>query len=91
MLQLFYSMDDSTKKLLNETYRISQENNALLRKIDRRQRWGIYWKTLLFIIAAGSAFGVYYYFQPYLSQLVDIYDQAQTTFSSFIPQSQKIR
>ncbi|HQV64827.1 MAG TPA: hypothetical protein PKZ56_01180 [Candidatus Paceibacterota bacterium] len=82
-------MDDSTKKLLNETYRISQENQALLKKIDRRQRYSIYWRALLFIAAVASALGVYYYFQPYVDQVVDIYDQAQSTFSSFIPQSSK--
>jgi len=82
-------MDDSTKKMLNETYRISQENNAYLKKIDRRQRYSTYWKVFLFIVAVGSALGVYYYFQPYVDQVVDIYDQAQSTFSSFIPQNSK--
>lgn len=83
-------MDDSTKKLLNETYRISQENHILLKKIDRRQRYSTYWRVLLFILAVGSALGVYYYFQPYVDQVIDIYDQAQSTFSSFIPQGQKL-
>lgn len=83
-------MDDSTKKILSETYRISQENNSLLKKIDRRQRMSIYWRTFLFVLAVGSALGVYYYFQPYVDQVIDIYDQAQSTFSSFLPQGQKI-
>ena len=65
-------MDDSTKKLLNETYRISQENHILLKKIDRRQRYSTYWRVFLFILAVGSALGVYYYFQPYVDQVIDI-------------------
>ncbi len=82
-------MDEPTKKLLNETFRISQENHILLKKIDRRQRYSTYWRVFLFIIAVGSALGVYYYFQPYVDQVIDIYDQAQSTFTSLIPQNSK--
>jgi hypothetical protein len=82
-------MDESEKKLLSEIYRINQENNAYLRKIDRRQRYNTYWKVFLFILAVGSALGLYYVVQPYIDQVSDVYNQAQSTLSSFIPQQQK--
>ena len=76
-------MDEGMKKMLAETLKLSQENNAYLKKIDRRQRWNAYVRALTIIIAIGSALGIYYYFQPYVDQFIDIYNQAEKTFIQF--------
>lgn len=76
-------MEEETKKLLLETYRFSKENNELIRKVDRRQRYSMYWRTLTIIIAIGSALGIYYYLQPYIDQFVDAYSQVEKTFIQF--------
>ncbi len=76
-------MDDQTKKLLLETYKIAKENREYLVKIDRRQRYSSYWRIFLILLTIGSALGVYYYFEPYINQFVDAYDTVQQTFTSF--------
>ncbi len=76
-------MDEGMKKMITETLKLSQENSALIKRIDRRQRYGMYWRTITVIIAVASALGVYYYFQPYVDQFVDIYNQAEKTFIQF--------
>ena len=82
-------MDDKTQKMLQEIYTMTQENHSYLKKIDRRQRWSTYWRVLMALIAIGSAFGVYYFLQPYFQTAVDIYNEAQSAFTSFIPGANK--
>ncbi len=76
-------MDDTTKKMLTETFELTKVNHDLLKKIDRRQRYSMYWRTLTIIIAIGSALGVYYFLQPYVDQFVDVYSQVEKTFIQF--------
>jgi fructoselysine-6-P-deglycase FrlB-like protein len=82
-------MDEKTEKMLRELYRVSRENNDYLQKIDRRQRYGIYWNVFLMILAVGSALGIYYFAQPYLEQLVGFYNQFGDSLNQFniIPES----
>ena len=72
-------MDESNNHLLSEIYKLTEENNKYLKRIDRRQRWGTYFRVLMFIIALGSAFGVYYILQPYFDNVSNIYNQAQSS------------
>lgn len=76
-------MDETTKKMLAETYELTKVNHDFLRKIDRRQRYSMYWRTATVIIAIGSALGVYYFLQPYIDQFIDIYSQVEKTFIQF--------
>jgi hypothetical protein len=76
-------MDDQTKKMLLELISTTQENNKYLKKIDRRQRYHMYWRIFVLIIAVTSALGIYYYALPYLGQLMDFYNQIENTFIQF--------
>jgi hypothetical protein len=76
-------MDESTKKILSETYRLAKENNTFLQKIDRRQRWNFYWRIFVTMIAVASALGIYYYVQPYLDQALSIYNEVEKNVVQF--------
>jgi hypothetical protein len=76
-------MDESTKKLLAESYAIVRENNTLLKKIDRRQRWSSYWRIFMMLLAVASALGVYYYLQPYLDQAINFYNEVEKNVVQF--------
>jgi hypothetical protein len=76
-------MDEKMEKMLRELYRVTKENNDYLKKIDRRQRYGMYWKVLFFIITAGSVLGVYYMAQPYVDQVLGFYNQFETSVNQF--------
>jgi hypothetical protein len=84
-------MDESTKKLLAESYAIVRENNTLLKKIDRRQRWSSYWRIFMMLLAVASALGVYYYLQPYLDQAINFYNEVEKNGSSLVPCRVKLR
>jgi len=73
-------MDERQQKMLEATYRLAKENNEYLRKIDRRQRYGIYWKFFTFVIIIGSAFGLYLFLQPYIDQIIQAYTEVEQSF-----------
>jgi len=75
-------MHPESQKLLKETLELSKENNKMLLSMRRSMRIArmmsyIYW---LFII--GSVVGAYYYIQPYLEQLLNIYEGARNNIDN---------
>ncbi len=66
-------MPPDEKELLDKSVALSEENNKMLHSMMRSMRIQrimtiIYW---LFII--GSAAGAYYFIQPYLGDLINVY------------------
>ncbi len=66
-------MSPEERELLNKSVTLAEENNKLLHSLMRGVRiqrimTAIYW---LFLI--GSAVGAYYFIQPYLGDLINIY------------------
>jgi hypothetical protein len=64
---------DDTNELLRRLITQSEENNKLLRRIDRRARWSIIYSVVRWLIVLGLGFGVYYYIQPYLEEILRVY------------------
>lgn len=67
-------MDEEAKRLLQENLRLSKENNELLQKIRRVQRWSQISKIIYWVIIIGIAYGAFYYLKPYLEGIMNIYD-----------------
>jgi len=66
-------MDPETKQLLNKSLEVEKDNNEMLKKIVRNQRLTniyrvVYWGIIIF-----SSVGAYYFIQPYLSSVVNLY------------------
>ena len=72
-------MDPEERKLL-------LENNRILHKLLSAQRWAMFWSVLRWAIIIGLALGSYYYIQPYLDQLLQVYGQV----SGQVPQLQNL-
>jgi hypothetical protein len=75
-------MDDESKQLLEKTLEIAQENNTMLHKMRRAQFWSNVVSALYWIFIIGTAIGAYYYLQPYLDQVLKLYDSASATLNS---------
>lgn len=82
---------DKLERMLKELYRIEMENNDYLKKVDRRQRYGIYWRVFLFVIALGSALGIYYLAQPYIEQFLSFYNQFETSITQLNTLPEQVR
>lgn len=59
--------------LLNKTFELVEDNNKMLRKMRRAQTWSLIFTILKWLIITGLAVGIYYFFQPLLVQLSEIY------------------
>lgn len=69
-------MDPESKKLLENTFKLAQENNEILHAMRRSLRIQrimsfIYWAFIL-----GTAIGAFYLIQPYIDQLMSVYSGA---------------
>lgn len=66
-------MDPESKQLLEDTLALAQENNKMLRKIRSVQKWSIFWSWLKIIAIIGIALGSFYFLQPYIDKIKDLY------------------
>lgn len=71
------------RELLRRTVALSEENNDILRSIQRHMRFGRLVTTIYWIIIIGTAFGAFYFVQPYLKQVQGVYGNARSEYSTF--------
>ena len=66
-------MDGELKNLLEENLKLSKENNELLIKVRRVQKWSQYSRIFYWILILGITYGAFYFIQPYLENLLSLY------------------
>ena len=66
-------MDPEDRKLLQETIELVRENNQMLHKVRRVQKRTTLWSIFKITIVVGIALGSFYFLQPYVDRLVEIY------------------
>lgn len=78
-------MDPKEKDLLERTFEYSRDNNKMLKKMRTSARFWSFMRIVYWAVIIGGAIGVYYYIQPYLDNLLDIYKQVLNLKDSFLP------
>jgi hypothetical protein len=76
-------MDPESKKLLEDTFVLAQENNKMLHSLVRSMRISRIVSIIYWVLIIGSAVGAYYFIQPYIDQLMSIYGGAKSNLDSF--------
>jgi hypothetical protein len=66
-------MDPESKKLLEDTFRLSEENNRMLRRMRKVQKWTTILRVLYFVVILGIAVGAFYYLTPYIEGVLNVY------------------
>lgn len=66
-------MDSESKKLLEETFELAKENNEMLHKVRRNQKWATWFHALKVLVIIGIALGAFYFLQPYIDGVVNFY------------------
>lgn len=66
-------MDPEIKQLLKENIDLTKENNILIKKMVRNQKWTniyrvVYWGIIIF-----TTVGAYYFIQPFLGNMFNAY------------------
>lgn len=72
-------MDPESKKLLEETLAVAQENNQMLRELRRSMRIARVMSILYWVLIVGSAVGAFYFIQPAIDDLMGAYGGAGDT------------
>jgi len=66
-------MEQEIRQLLNENIILARENNKMLYKLVNAQRWALAYRIFYWSIIMLSLFGSYFFLQPYLSSLLNLY------------------
>jgi hypothetical protein len=72
-------MDPESKKLIEETLALAKENNKMLHKVRRVQKFSAFWQGLKILVIVGVAFGLFYYMEPYLNKIINLYNTISGT------------
>jgi len=67
--------DEELKNLLQKNLETSQESLKILKKINRGRIVGNFFSFVKWVIIIGTAFGAYYYLQPYIDQFKAAFNQ----------------
>ncbi len=70
-------MDPQEKMLLKRTLELSEENNKILRKMQRVARWTTLWGFVKVIILVGPLIVGFIYLQPFLEQARENYNSVK--------------
>ncbi len=76
------SMPPYEKNLLEETAKTTQENNRILRKMERALWFSRLFSFIKVIFILGATLGAYYYIQPYIETLLGLYGSGVPDSSS---------
>lgn len=66
-------MDSEDRDVLRRVLELSQKNNKALVSIQRSMFWGRVYRYIYWIIIAGVAVGAYYYLEPYINGVLQVY------------------
>jgi len=66
-------MDPELKKMMRENLELSQENNKLLKKMNRSIILGRLFTVIYWIVIIGTMLGAYYVLQPFIEGVLGAY------------------
>jgi hypothetical protein len=75
-------MSPEEKELLGKVAALSEENNDMLRGMQRSMRMASLGRWIYWILMIGAIVGAYYFVEPYLNQVIDLYNQAKGSFTN---------
>ena len=61
----------------SELYELVKDTNKRVKRIDRRERRRSIWSIFKYLVYIAIAVGTYYYVQPYIAQVGQMYQQVQ--------------
>ncbi len=70
-------MSPEEQQLLQRAIQLSEENNRMLHAMRRDAAWAKAWGVVKIIIIVAPLVWAYYYLQPYIAKVNQLYDQTQ--------------
>ncbi|MDP2642034.1 MAG: hypothetical protein Q8P21_01960 [bacterium] len=78
-------MNPEEKVLLERTLKLSEENNKILRKIERRARWAVVWGFIKVAIIIVPLVIGYLYLQPFFERAMENYNGVRELLNISLP------
>ncbi len=75
-------MSPEERELLERSVELAEENNKILRHMRRSLLWSRAMNILYWVLIIGSLIGAYYFLQPYIKQVLNLYNTAQGNLNS---------
>lgn len=72
-------MNEEDRIKLARALELAEENNAILKKMQRAARWGRLIRISYWTIIIAASVGAFYYIQPYVDQLMQLYGSVKET------------
>lgn len=66
-------MTPEERELLTQSIKLAEENNKMLRSMRRTARFATTLRIIYWVFILGTAFGAYYFIQPYLNAVINGY------------------
>mgnify|MGYP001591643551 CR=1 FL=1 len=76
-------MNPEERMLLERSLKLAEENNHLLRKINRRARWAFVWGVIKIALVVVLLVIGYMLLQPYFGDVKENYRGIQELFNSY--------
>lgn len=70
-------------ELLKRSVSLAEDNNNILHSMRRSMRWARVMSVIYWLFIIGSAVGAYYFIQPYLTQVMNLYGGASDVLKNF--------
>jgi hypothetical protein len=64
-------LEPQEKIMLERALKLAEDNNRIITKMYRAQKWARFFHTLYWVIVIGTAVGAYYFIQPYVDVAVE--------------------
>ncbi len=75
-------MTPEEHELLRRSIALAEENNDILRSLQRHMRLARFMSVLYWLIIIGISVGAWYFVQPYVDQAMSVYKAAQVQLNN---------
>jgi len=74
-------MEVEERRILERSLRLSEENNRILKRMQRAHRWALFWGFIKFAIIVIPLIIGYLYLEPYLDHAIANYQSIKEIFN----------
>jgi hypothetical protein len=73
--------EEVTRAEFEEVLELTRENNRILKSIQKSSRWSKVFSVLWMLIVLGGMLYLYYILQPYIEDLMELYEMSKNAGS----------
>lgn len=76
-------MDPEDRRLLERTFKLSENNSRILKKLERRSRWAFIWGVIKIAIVIVPLILGYLFIRPHLDEAAGQFQEIKEVFEDY--------